>query len=982
MIIDLNINNLKTMIMNVYLDGNISTKFKQLDEIDTLLEEREFDLCILAGDFNIDLSKDNRDSRYLSIILEKYNLIDSYKYIHPNSKICTWATQDMNRSSCIDYIFIPEQFAHMISNTDIAFCPFSDHKAVKITLDLGNNIEKGPGYWKLNVSIFKDTKCMDSVKKCIEKSLSVKPNINDSTYPQWWKDLKTNVKTKCVALAKKKSANNRKIFNKLLDDLQEAEEEMMNFGSDLELSQRIAEIKRKIKEIENERLEGILLRSKTKWIKNDERPNSVFLKLEKSKAQQATIASLTKPSGQCIHTLDSILDHVKEYYGKLWNKENDGNLDDDNDLDTWVTKLPTDVLKLNSDLDLPFDADELDSLLSKTITKKSPGLDGLPYEFYTIFKDQLSVTLLEIYNAILDGIIHPADMDFNHSVTILLPKKGDTKSLDNWRPLSLSNCDGKILSKMIANRLYPLAPTFIGDHQNNLRGRSTTTCIRTLMDILRSNEKYSMVFIDQKKAFDLVNRKLILKSLLHLGLSQKLLNSITNLVSNTSTNVLVNGHLSDSFSTNRGVKQGDPLSPLLYDIAIETLLTHLSHRGKKNSEEISVIAYADDITVICNENNDLLLLNNILEKYSKDTGTVINSKKSFMISNDNNIDVTKTTLLSQIPLLESGTTFTYLGIDLNQNLSVDIIWSEHLRKFDLVLNQWKSRSLSLMGKIAVLNNLAFPQLIYPLQVASFDNVMSSKVNKLVREFIWNKGANLISLEKLKSPRKGGGLGLFDLDKVKNKLRWKTKLFLKHDMMRTWRNIVTANLNRSCDYFLGMKIFKNNLSSTEKRKFKKMADPFWAEVALSINPLTYLVHLVESKWSLSVPCKHGKGLFKMYPKHASTLFKYALNSLPMSDRFHSQLPLPPCWMCKNGPNDHEHSVSCSKAVDAWNIAKANASVDGEFHQGLVEAWSSKTPTLGALCAAATLHGLWWHRCSNLGSPITLQEAVRSNLNKII
>ena len=208
------------------------------------------------------------------------------------------------------------------------------------------------------------------------------------------------------------------------------------------------------------------------------------------------------------------------------------------------------------------------------------------------------------------------------------------------------------------------------------------------------------------------------------------------------------------------------------------------------------------------------------------------------------------------------------------------------------------------------------------------------------------------------------------------------MILKNSMPRTWRNLVIANLNLSSNLFLGLKIFKNSLSATEKRKFKKMADPFWSEVAVCTNPFYQHSNLVESKWSLSVPCKHGKGLFKMYPKHASTLFKYALNSLPMSDRFHSQLPLPPCWMCKNGPNDHQHLTRCSQALVAWDIAKRYSSVDGEFHQGLVEAWSSKTPSLGALCAAATLHGLWWHRCSNLGDPIPLNETILINLNKII
>ena len=106
------------------------------------------------------------------------------------------------------------------------------------------------------------------------------------------------------------------------------------------------------------------MRSKIKWIKNDERPNKVFLRLEKTKAQQSTITSLTKPSGQNVSSMNDILEHAEQYYSNLWN--NDHNSNDDN-LNTWATKLPADVLKNETDLDLPFAIEELNSSYPKLL---------------------------------------------------------------------------------------------------------------------------------------------------------------------------------------------------------------------------------------------------------------------------------------------------------------------------------------------------------------------------------------------------------------------------------------------------------------------------------------------------------------------------------------------------------------------------------------------------------------------------------------
>ena len=118
------------------------------------------------------------------------------------------------------------------------------------------------------------------------------------------------------------------------------------------------------------------------------------------------------------------------------------------------------------------------------------------------------------------------------------------------------------------------------------------------------------------------------------------------------------------------------------------------------------------------------------------------------------------------------------------------------------------------------------------------------------------------------------------------------------------------------------------------------------------------------------------------KHTATVFKYALKSLPLPDRRHVD-PLPPCPGCGSRNDNHQHLIECQVANQAWQIAKQHAIISlGSFSEGLVEVWTKNKLKLNAHYAAATLHGLWWHRCGNLkGTTLTLQEAILTNLKKM-
>ena len=159
----------------------------------------------------------------------------------------------------------------------------------------------------------------------------------------------------------------------------------------------------------------------------------------------------------------------------------------------------------------------------------------------------------------------------------LIPKKDKDKSnLKNWRPISLLNCDYKILTKILANRLLKVLPELINTDQSGyVPDRFIGTNIRKLEDCIaflkRHRKNGIIVNIDYEKAFDSLEHNLIYYTLENLNFGKQFISYIKTIYNNINSKVSNAGHLSDKFKLTRGVRQGCPLSPYLFIICVETL---------------------------------------------------------------------------------------------------------------------------------------------------------------------------------------------------------------------------------------------------------------------------------------------------------------------------------------------------------------------------------------------------------------------------
>ena len=254
-----------------------------------------------------------------------------------------------------------------------------------------------------------------------------------------------------------------------------------------------------------------------------------------------------------------------------------------NKLDKKLTKLQADKCEgILTDKELRIALSELNN-------GKMPGLDGLTTEFYKTFIDILIHELTQLTLSI-EKESKFSETQRKASITTL-PKKGDLTLLENWRPLSILNTDYKIITKALANRLMYALPHIIYEDQTcNIKGRIIQYNLSIIRDMITyantTKDKLSIVSLDQMKAFDKLDWSFLNKILEKFNFGSGFIKWINIIQTNISSAVKVNGQLSKQFPVQQGVRQGCPLSPLLYVIYAEILAVNL--RKYKNIKGIKI----------------------------------------------------------------------------------------------------------------------------------------------------------------------------------------------------------------------------------------------------------------------------------------------------------------------------------------------------------------------------------------------------------
>jgi sorting nexin-29 len=195
--------------------------------------------------------------------------------------------------------------------------------------------------------------------------------------------------------------------------------------------------------------------------------------------------------------------------------------------------------------------------------------------------------------------------EWKESVIVLIHTKGVKTECNNYTGISILRTSYKILSNILLSRLIPYAVKIIGDHQCGFRRNRSTTdhifCIRQILEKKwEHNEAVHQHYKNKKKTYDSVRREALYNILIEFGIPKKMVRLIKMCLTETYSRVRVGMNLSEMFPIRNGLKEGDALSPLLFNFVLEYAIKRVQayKGGVTLNGTHQLLVYADDINIL------------------------------------------------------------------------------------------------------------------------------------------------------------------------------------------------------------------------------------------------------------------------------------------------------------------------------------------------------------------------------------------------
>ena len=851
LISSLKIQNEVVYIVNAYSPCDEREKLLFLEElknaISSHIDIQDDSNIICLGDFNIAINHcdvitgkmhtPNIRNAFTDFI-QSHNLYDSWRLVHPDDKNFTWSRAYPHTAKRLDYIFTSESLSSYICDSTILSVALTDHRLV-ITSFLFSDFKVGRGLFKMNTSVLYDLEYCRLIIGEIQNTIHEYSNCNPHIQ---WEMIKINVKEMTQVYSK---AKKRKMIDKeqqLRNQLQELEEQLILDPNKEDLIRKIGNAKAELEILEVAAARGAQIRSRIQDIEEGEKCSKYFLSMEKHRANVNTIKKLTGVDGRNITDEKEIVVEIGKKFEDRYNKASKSNAFIANAMRNYTRNL--DLPSLNEEekalLDATLAMNEVSKSLKSMKHGSAPGSDGLPVEFYKMFWMFLKEPLMECYKFSFERhILSPSE---RIGVIALFHKGSElaADNLNNWRPISLTNVDYKILAKVMSLRLNIVIDKLIGLQQVGfMKGRNISLIHRQIDDLLniqrRNNAAGILLAIDFKQAFDAINIECILNSLKIFGFGDNFIKWIAILNTSRESCVKNGGHISDTFPMSNGVRQGCPISPQLFILAVELLAQkiiqdpaikglnpHHSDKPKKIEQ------YADDTSLYLKDIVDLKRALAHLREFSIFSDLHLNLDKCFALStNGDPID------LGDIPI-QFKNTIKILGVyfsHLTPARYIELNWKKRIDNVKRILGQWSRRNISFIGKMHVIKTFGISQLIFIMKSIGLSKPILKEINYLFYSFLWKKKMDgKKPCEKVRrnvvcANYEHGGLKMIDMVTLQDSIMLEWAEALMSEGEQEWKEIAMFFFRQ----LGGKTVFKSKVIAKDFKGISMIGSLFWRDV---------------------------------------------------------------------------------------------------------------------------------------------------------
>ena len=799
LIIDITVNNSTFRIINIYANNCEKERKEMFYKLGRWINNR----TIIIGDFNTVLSKSdisinnvykNDISRTtLYDLMSNYNLSDVWRIQNQFKREFSrrQVVQGKLRQSRIDLCLAAAEMVKEIGKVTYTFNTWSDHATLVCQLGIVGEV-RGGGTWCLNASLLDDPAYVKKIKNLLNYARTEMQL--DNNHIEKWDNIKERIKRASINFSKQKrwkeKQEEQNIRKKLEEELILLDHQRNRDCGKYEL------YKNQLINIEKKKCRGAAIRCRFQNLVEGEKCTAFFLGLEKQKQNKTIITELKDKDNNIHKDKIKILEIVTEYYQDLFKEEGS----DERKTEEIISYIDRKISKDDKSwCDSKLTLKEIENTIKNLNKNKSPGSDGLTADFYMAFSEQMAPLLLDLYQAIQDNKQTPQSLS-KGIITLIYKNKGDRNNISNYRPISLLNTDYKILTKTLANRLKLTISQVISTNQAySIPNRDIQDTILTIRDTIRGMKVQGghLLTIDLEKAFDRVEHDFLFKVLGKMGYGEGFIEWVKLLYRDARSVIKCNGFLTDSFRIGRSVRQGCPLSALLYSIATEPLAQailqdkHILGIHTPANRTVKITQYADDITITVKSGECIDRILEHFKTYSAASGAKINTHKSEIgtLGRDHNI-------VNKWGFCVNNGSRKILGVYIggHEGEDRDRGWREVLGKIQNVLNLWKSRGLTLKGKVIVVNVLILSKINHILGTCELPQWALNSLKAAISSFLWRGKGNLIAHRVLISNKREGGLGLIDISAKKDALRVKiVKNFLDPERQYPWEDWMASYL---------------------------------------------------------------------------------------------------------------------------------------------------------------------------------------------
>ena len=805
-------------IMNIYAPADNAEKAKFWEELLRKVEESE-DLRpdVVMGDFNLVENPEvdrlhNRGGadpmtarNAMSELTTELNLTDGWRRRNPTKRGYTYAGRSQSR---LDRIHVKEDLYPWCTDWRIEHPGVkTDHSLVSVQLTSENMPYIGRGRWAIPVNLLKNKQLKKETQRLAREmqdeviSAGAAGSVGGS--PQV--ALKT-FKTKVVELYRNHQKTSQPRLENAIKNLQKEMQDKPN-AVDLtedEIHEQTGMIAERIEALEKKRRDEARMLGSARNRLEGETMSKHWVRSAKESTPRDTIRALRNPLQDPERRetrSDKMAEIARKYHEQLLTVDRDPAAEPDGvKMDAVLGNIRTSLAQGDIDeMKKNISEDEVVTALTSSANDKAAGLDGIPMELWKLLLQQYKSTeekerhkycdiasvMAEVFREVAEKGITEGTR-FNEGWMCPIYKKKEADNIANYRPITVLNTDYKVFTKAIATRLTKVAPSLIHpDQAGFIRGRSIFDQIEqatTTINYARlKGINGAIVALDQEKAYDKITHPYLWRILEKFAFPVEMINTIKSLYGDAPTSVMVNGVISDPFIVARGVRQGDPMSCILFDLSIEPLAANIRASGIRGievpnlDEKIKVSLFADDTTVILTEYDSFAELTDTLDRWCEVSGAKFNVEKTEIIpigAAEYRKELLETRRIGggdeKIPdaihIAGEGDATRLLGAWVGNGVNPEEPWRVIVETIRKDLRRWEARYPTLEGKRHVLQMVVGGKTQFLTRAQGMPESVQKEIQKAVTEFIWGKERAVICIENMARDVAQGGRKMVDIAK--------------------------------------------------------------------------------------------------------------------------------------------------------------------------------------------------------------------------